>query len=157
LRRNKIFVGNAVAAVESGMPRREATPVTLTAGQKGRIENLWFVFGNRGPKTTPGNHYFIQSIYEHGIDIRPLITKRSRKSEIPTKECEEAVDRILREGDDAVTARPGARALRLLPSPARPRPPLQLDAEVKEMLDEMKRRHASGAAPTNLDNTPDVA
>lgn len=78
------------------MPRRrEAAPVELTPRQRARLEDLWFVFGNRGSKTTPGNHTFIQSFLEHGVDIRPLFTKRTPKYQKPTEECEAAVDKVL--------------------------------------------------------------
>ncbi len=82
--------------------RRTATPVSLTDEQRQRLERLWFYYGNYGPQTTPGNHQFIQRILEQGIDIRPLITKRSRKSEIPTEECEAAVERVLAMGSNTV-------------------------------------------------------
>lgn len=138
--------------------RRKATPVTLTPWQRDRLELAWFRFGNYGPKTTPGNHWFIQCILEHGIDIRPLITKRSRKSEIPTKECEEAVDRILRQDEAEQEAEAAQHTLRLLPSPERVRPHLKLDPEVLDMLTEMKRRQPTGGAPGGLqDDTPDAA
>lgn len=64
------------------MPRsRKATPVTLTPEQRERLERLWFHYGNYGPRTTPGNHQFIQGLLEHGVDVRPLFTKRTPKSE----------------------------------------------------------------------------
>ena len=79
------------------MPRvRKATPVTLSPEQRKKLERLWFHYGNYGPKTTPGNHYFIQSFLEHGVDVRPLFTKRTRKSEKPTPECEAAVEAVLK-------------------------------------------------------------
>src|SRR3712207_1800561 len=71
--------------------RRKAIPVTLTAWQRQELENLWFIYGNHGPKTTPGNHGFIQGLIEHGMDFRPLKNKYSD----PTPECEEAVEKIL--------------------------------------------------------------
>ena len=78
------------------MPKvRKATPVTLTAEQRERLERLWFYYGNHGPQTTPGNHSFIQSLLEHGIDVRSLFTKRTRKSERPTPACEQAVEAVL--------------------------------------------------------------
>src|SRR5215204_4627184 len=81
--------------------RRKATPVTLTEAQRERLERLWFVYGNYGSKTTPGNHQFIQCLLEHGIDIRPLQTKRTAKRDIPTEECVAAVEQVLssKEGD----------------------------------------------------------
>lgn len=30
--------------------RRKAEPVTLSDGQRGRLERLWFYYGNYGPK-----------------------------------------------------------------------------------------------------------
>lgn len=135
------------------MPKaREATPVTLTDAQHSRLENLWFVFGNHGPKATPGNHTFIQTILEHGLDIRPLRNKRTPKSQIPTPECEAAVDRIL--GQPHVPhERP---TLRLVTTPTATRPRLKLDAEVVSMLDSMKSRHRS-VTPDLQDDTPDAA
>lgn len=64
--------------------------------ERDQLERLWFYYGNYGPKTTPGNHSFIQRLLENGIDERPLYTKRTPKSEIPTPECEAAVDDVLR-------------------------------------------------------------
>lgn len=77
-------------------PRRKALPVTLTPEQRKLLENLWFRYGNYGPKTTPGNHYFIQRILEQGYDIRPVFTKRTPKRDRPTPECEAAVDAVLK-------------------------------------------------------------
>ena len=78
------------------MPKiRKAIPVTLTVEQRKRIENLWFRYGNYGPKTTRGNHHFIQRLLEQGIDIRPLFIKRTPKRDRPTPECEGAVDAVL--------------------------------------------------------------
>jgi hypothetical protein len=75
--------------------RRKAIPVALNAEQRDRLERLWFYFGNYGPKTTPGNHSFIQRLIENGIDERPLHNKRTPKSELPTPECEAAVEAVL--------------------------------------------------------------
>ena len=120
--------------------RRKAAPVTLTEGQRERIERLWFYYGNYGPKTTPGNHQFIQGLLEHGLDLRPLHTKRTAKRERPSEECESAVEAILASPDaaDEGTARPAF--LRLLPSPDVERRPQAPDQELKRMLDEMRRR-----------------
>lgn len=131
---------------------REAAPVTLTDAQRARIEDQWFVFGNYGPKTTPGNHAFIQAILEHGLDIRPLRTGRTRKSEIPTPECEAAVDRILGQ-PHAPHERP---TLCLVTTPTATRPRLRLDPEVISMLDSMKRR-CRNLTPDLQDDTPDAA
>ncbi len=75
--------------------RRQPAPVSLTDRQRERLERLWFVYGNYGPKTTPGNHQFIQGLLEHGLDLRPLQTKRTAKRDRPTEECEAAVEAIL--------------------------------------------------------------
>jgi hypothetical protein len=75
--------------------RRKVNPVTLTSEQRERLERLWFYYGNYGPKTTPGNHSFIQRLLENGYDERPLHNKRTPKSELPTPECVDAVEVIL--------------------------------------------------------------
>jgi hypothetical protein len=75
--------------------RRQASPIKISSEQRKRLEWLWFHSGNYGPKSTPGNHRFIQRILENGIDERSLYTKRTPKLEIPTAECEAAVEAIL--------------------------------------------------------------
>ena len=97
--------------------RREAAPVALTDEQRKRLERLWFYYGNYGPRTTPGNHQFIQGILEHGLDLRPLQTKRTPKSEGLTLECEAAVEAVLAaSGGDAEegASRPAFLKLALL-------------------------------------------
>jgi len=120
--------------------RRKATPVTLTGSQRERLERLWFVYGNYGSKTTPGNHQFIQCLLEHGIDIRPLQTRRTAKRDLPTGECVAAVEKVLAsaggEEGDATRFRP----LKLAPSPAGERRPLTPDPELKSLIDDMRRR-----------------
>ena len=71
--------------------KRDAIPVVLTEEQRRKLERLWFHYGNYGPKTTPGNHGFIQGFLEHGKDMRPLRLPGYK----PTLECEEAVDAAL--------------------------------------------------------------
>jgi hypothetical protein len=39
--------------------RQGPIPVELSQTQRERLENLWFVYGNHGPKTTMENHGFI--------------------------------------------------------------------------------------------------
>lgn len=72
--------------------RREAVRVELSERQRQELERLWFYWGNYGPQTTKGNHSFIQGLLERGQDERPL----QQKGYLPTKECEEAVERVLR-------------------------------------------------------------
>lgn len=123
---------------------RQATPVTLTEWQRERLEHLWFVFGNHGPKTTPGNHQFIQGLLEHGIDLRPLQTKRTARRDVPTGECVAAVEQVLssKEGDGEGVGRLGL--LRLVPTTGERREPVKPDPELKRMLDEMRRHLSSG-------------
>src|SRR5437588_7118421 len=106
--------------------RRKAEPVILSDGQRERLERLWFYYGNYGPKTSPGNHQFIQGLLEHGLDLRPLQTKRTPKSERPTEECERAVEAVLAAGEGgAGEGEGGGRGggLRLVPSPGGARKP----------------------------------
>ncbi len=120
--------------------RRIATPVTLTDAQRDRLERLWFVYGNYGPKTTPGNHQFIQSLLEHGLDLRPLQTKRTAKKDKPTGECEAAVEAVLASPDDADEGAARSALLRLVPPPNVERRAQGPDQELKRMLDDMRRR-----------------
>jgi hypothetical protein len=130
---------------------REAKPVTLTESQRERLERLWFVYGNYGPKTTPGNHQFIQGLLEHSLDLRPLQTKRTAKRERPTEECVAAVEEVMASagvGEEGV-ARSGL--LRLLPSPDEGREKRGPDLELKKMLDEMRRRLPERRGRTGFD------
>ena len=131
--------------------RRKATPVTLNDSQRERLERLWFVYGNYGSKTTPGNHQFIQGLLEHGLDLRPLQTKRTAKRDVPTADCVAAVEQVLAseagEDEGATLFRP----LRLVPSPAGGRRPLTPDPELKMLIDEMRRRQSATADRGELD------
>src|SRR5215213_11462111 len=120
--------------------RRKAEPVTLTDAQRERLERLWFYYGNYGPQATPGNHQFIQGLLEHGLDLRPLQTKRTPKRDIPTGECVAAVEAVLSltGGDEDGVTR--SAPLRLVPTPAAERKKQTPDPELKKMLDEMRRR-----------------
>jgi hypothetical protein len=123
---------------------REAARVTITDDQRSRLEDIWFVYGNRGSKRTPGNHQFIQGLLEHGLDLRPLQTKRTPKSERPTEECERAVEAVLAMSDGGAGEDEGggrAGGLRLVPSPGEARKPSAPDPELKEILDDMRRRY----------------
>ena len=75
--------------------RRKAAPITITPEQRERLKRPCFYFGNYGPKATSGNHSFIQRILENEIDERPLYYKRTPKSEVPTDECQTAVEGVL--------------------------------------------------------------
>jgi len=123
--------------------RRQAASVTLTDRQHERLERLWFVYGNYGSKSTPGNHQFIQGLLEHGLDLRPLWTKRTAKRDIPTVECVAAVEAVLAAPD---AADGGAGRLRLVPSPDSERRTQAPDPELKRTLDEMRRRLTATAA-----------
>ncbi len=79
--------------------RKDAIPVALTKEQRRKLESLWFYYGNYGPKTTPGNHGFIQGLLEHGKDMRPLRLPGYK----PTPECEAAVDAVLAKQEKART------------------------------------------------------
>jgi hypothetical protein len=132
--------------------RRKATPVALTDKQRERLERLWFYYGNYGPQATPGNHQFIQGLLEHGLDLRPLQTKRTPKSERPTPECEAAVEAVLAaSGGDAEEGTSRPAFLQLIPSPDGERKPGVPEPELKSLLDEMRRRQTSGRGRGGLD------
>lgn len=124
--------------------RRQAAPISLTDRQRERLERLWFVYGNYGPKTTPGNHQFIQGLLEHGLDLRPLQTKRTAKRDRPTVECEAAVEAILSSDDDNRGEAERPAPLRLVPAPDAGRKTITPDPELKRMLDELRRRLPAG-------------
>lgn len=124
--------------------RRKAASVTLTEIQRERLERLWFYYGNYGPATTPGNHQFIQGLLEHGLDLRPLQTKRTPKCEKPTEECERAVEAVLATGGGRTGEAGDVRSvLRLVPSPESGRKPTAPDHELRELLDDIRRRHVA--------------
>lgn len=120
--------------------RRKAAPVTLTGAQRESLERLWFIYGNHGPKTTPGNHQFIQGLLEHGLDLRPLVTKRTAKRDRPTDECEAAVEAVLSSPDDAGEGAARFALLRLVRTPGEERQKQTPDPELKRILGEMRRR-----------------
>jgi hypothetical protein len=139
--------------------RRKVTPVTITPEQRDRLERLWFYYGNYGPKTTPGNHSFIQRLLENGIDERSLHNKRTPKSEIPTPECERAVEAILsmRSERESPVERIRASSLRVV-SNAEAHEPITADPEMKAILEDMKRRYrVMHARLENESDTPDAA
>ena len=46
--------------------KKQNKEVTITRPQKHFLEDLWFVWGNNGPKHSMDNHKFIQGILERG-------------------------------------------------------------------------------------------
>jgi hypothetical protein len=139
--------------------RRKVIPVTLNPQQRERLERLWFYYGNYGPKTTPGNHSFIQHLLENGIDERPLYTKRTPKSEIPTTECVSVVNEILKMNIEPVSQdeRTGSSGLRLISS-AEERRSRDVDPEMKAILDDINRRYrVMRERIKDMDDTPDAA
>jgi hypothetical protein len=120
--------------------RRAATRVAVTDAQRERLERLWFIYGNHGPKTTPGNHQFIQGLLEHGLDLRPLQTKRTAKRDIPTDECAAAVEAVMSSEDGGGEVNARLRLLRPVSSPGNALKTGTPDPELRKMLDEMRRR-----------------
>jgi hypothetical protein len=130
--------------------RRKIKSVSLASEQRDRLERLWFYYGNYGPKTTPGNHSFIQRLLENGIDERSLYNKRTPKSEFPTQECERAVEAILsmRSEPDPLDERVRASGLRVVSSSEEP----------QRLNDDMKRRYrVMHARLESESDTPDAA
>ena len=139
--------------------RRKVKSVSLTEEQRERLERLWFYYGNYGPKTTPGNHSFIQRLLENGIDERSLYNKRTPKSDLPTPECVRAVEAILsiRREPESPDERIRASGLRVV-SNSEDHQPLTADPEMKAILDDMRRRYlVMHARLENESDTPDAA
>jgi len=140
--------------------RRKAVPVTLTAEQRARLERLWFIYGNYGPKSTPGNHSFIQRLIENGIDERPLNHKRTPKSQIPPPECEACVDKILSEpghGGESDSRHIG-RTLHIVPPSGKEQVQPSINPEVQTILREMNLRQLGTRGRLNSeDDAPDAA
>jgi hypothetical protein len=76
-----------LVAVGMRRNRAERKKVVLTEAQRQKLENLWFVYGNHGPKATMENHGFIQGFLERDADERAFYK--------PTCECLAAVDAVL--------------------------------------------------------------
>jgi len=142
---------------------RKVAPVTLTAEQRAQLERLWFYYGNYGPQTTPGNHSFIQRLIENGIDERPLYNKRTPKSQRPTPECEEAVDKILsgagrRRDDSGSAGSSGGRRLRIVRPSGKEQTLPSTDPDLKAILEEMNLRQGGmREGVSSEDDTPDAA
>lgn len=62
--------------------------VQLTESQKRKLEDIWFIYRNRGPKHSDRGHKFIQRFLDMGHDLRLLYK--------PPKEVIKAVDDILK-------------------------------------------------------------
>ena len=60
----------------------------LSGLQRTVLEELWFIYGNDGPKFSMNDHQFIQAILERGEDLRDFYN--------PTKDCLEAVDAVIK-------------------------------------------------------------
>ena len=123
--------------------RKKEKTVNITGEQRRRLERLWFYYGNYGPKTTPGNHSFIQGFLEHGIDSRSLRTSRTPKSEIPTPECEAAVDAALdmKGGSASDEEGAGQSSFRATSSSTPEHRRSNPDREMKAIVDDMGRRY----------------
>jgi hypothetical protein len=149
------------AVVKSRMAiRRKAAPVTLTAEQRTRLERLWFIYGNYGPKSTPGNHSFIQRLIENGIDERPLNHKRTPKSQLPTSECEACVDQILSEPGHVSEsdARHVSRTLHIVTPAGKQQAPPSIDPELQTILRDMNLHQLGTRERLNSeDDAPDAA
>jgi hypothetical protein len=122
--------------------RRTVIPVTLTQEQREKLERLWFVYGNHGPKMTKGNHSFIQGLLERGQDERPL----KQGGWMPTKECEQAVDRLLAGREEPSAEKSDAakaHRFKLILTPA-PQNLINLPAEkgreLKELIKSLQKR-----------------
>lgn len=76
------------------MRRKRQGPILieLSQVQRERLENLWFIYGNHGPKATMENHGFIQGFLERDADERDFYK--------PTAECMAAVDAVLGLGQE---------------------------------------------------------
>jgi hypothetical protein len=126
--------------------RKKAISVTLNPVQRRELERLWFIYGNYGPKTTRGNHIFIQGLLERGEDERPF----KIRGYIPTDECERAVELALRQDEQdqnkpEQTRNPveemceRRRMLRLITSESKQHH-LDVDARLKAAIEEIKER-----------------
>ncbi len=63
----------------------------LTSNQRAKLEDLWMIYGNNGPKGTHANHRFLQCILENG--------EWNEKFYKPDKGLVEKVKGILSESD----------------------------------------------------------
>ena len=68
---------------------KEYPRIQITKLQKRKLEDIWFIYGNRGPKHSDRGHKFIQRFLDMGQDLRRLYK--------PPKEVLKAVDAILKD------------------------------------------------------------
>lgn len=133
--------------------RRKVIPVTLTHDQREKLERLWFIYGNHGPKMTKGNHSFIQGLLERGEDERPL----KQRGYVPTAECERAVERVLSgdqepEEEDSPAERP--RRFRLIPTRAAedsPKLSPEKGSELRELITSLQEGGGRGDVKTDAE------
>lgn len=71
---------------------RKLPVLELTESQVKRLERLWFIYGNHGPKHRDGNHKFIQRFLDAQQDQR-----EGYRAHGISEECEKAIDAILNE------------------------------------------------------------
>ena len=86
--------GREGCVYSEAMRRKRAEPrrVELTGGQRARLEALWFVYGNHGPKATMENHGFIQGFLERDAETARLLAARDADEAHPLRTEEEAVE-----------------------------------------------------------------
>lgn len=86
---------------------QDTYPVTLTPEQKSALRKLWWIYGNGGPKSTKGNHSFIQGLIEYNENRKTFYVngiQNMRDNGVPeskigslaiTQECIDEVEKIL--------------------------------------------------------------
>jgi hypothetical protein len=133
--------------------RRQVIPVTLTHEQREKLERLWFIYGNHGPKMTKGNHSFIQGLLERGRDERPL----KQQGWMPTEECEGAVDKVLAGRGEPTEDNSGAAKAHRFKLVSTPAPqnlinlPAEKGSELKELIKSLQKRSGHGGAKADSD------
>jgi plasmid stabilization system protein ParE len=65
-----------------------AKRLTLTPEQRKKLGDLWYVYGNNGPRHTQGNHKWIQTILRLQMDHREMYK--------PSEVCIQTVDEVLK-------------------------------------------------------------
>lgn len=82
--------------------------IELTIDQRRAIDDLWFVYGNSGPKSSFSQHKFIQALLERG-EYEPEVWRGKRAAKVGkaiapknnfnnyllSEECVEAVSKII--------------------------------------------------------------